>query len=285
MLALSCGRDAPEAGYAEAGRLNLPDDRWEPMAVAAAADGRVFVADGSFNNAIHIFAANGVYLGAVGGPGRAPGKLLVPTDVAGGPGGECYVADFGNKRLAVFGADGRFIKTLGEGVIRAPMGVAAAPDGELFVADAEAGLVVFAPDGHVRRLSTGDASGPIDVACSPDRRVALAAVNAGAVIILNKNGKRLGAVAPPDKRPCQIVEITFGPDRELFALGRRFSEHGAEEYYVWTFAPDGTPRGKINLPLTSPSGLAVSPAGTIYVADGSRHTVKVYKKRKSKSRA
>jgi DNA-binding beta-propeller fold protein YncE len=58
----------------------------------AVAGGRVYVAD-FYNNRIQVFTDRGRYLG------QATDSLRLPTDVAVGPRGELFVADFGHRRI------------------------------------------------------------------------------------------------------------------------------------------------------------------------------------------
>jgi DNA-binding beta-propeller fold protein YncE len=93
-----------EGGF---GRLGAgPGDLKYPCSVAVAPEGGpgppgIYVADWG-NNRIQRFDRDGRPLGSFGGPGRAPGEMATPWDVAVGPDGRLYVADYGNHRVQVF---------------------------------------------------------------------------------------------------------------------------------------------------------------------------------------
>ena len=111
----------------------------QPNSVGFGPNGDVFVSDGYVNSRVVQFTAEGRLVRIFGGKkGAGPGELNTPHGVAVDPQGRVVVADSGNKRLAIFGADGAFLKN-----VAAPSrgGVAAAPDGTLYVSDVNAGAV------------------------------------------------------------------------------------------------------------------------------------------------
>jgi tripartite motif-containing protein 71 len=265
----------------DAGRLNFPANSWEPAAVAAG-PGRVYVADASMNSAIQVFDADRLYVGGLGGLGKAPGELFVPTDVAVGPDGTVYVTEFGTRRVSVFKPDGALERVVGEGAFAAPFGVAAGPDGRIFVADAEAGGVfIFSATGELRERWGAEAGveRAWDVACAEDGRIAVILAD-GSDILVFAPGKagpaRLRIAAEPSFIP---VECAFGPRGRIFVLGKVTSAGGTEDYCVFRLSARGLVEARIETSLTSPSGLAVSPDGLVYVADGPRHEVRIYRPR------
>ncbi len=279
-LALSCGHREAPTSYKEAGRLNFPGDSWEPAAAAVAPDGTIYVADASLHSAVQVFAPSGIYLGGIGRLGKSAGELFVPTDVAIGPGGKLYVAEFGTRRVSVYARDGRFLRTLGEGVLTAPFGVAAGPDGTVYVADAEGGGVfIFSPEG--KQIGHWGASFGVgeawDVACAADGRVAVVTAASRSIYLFPPAGGKATKLAVADGAPFTPVEATFGPDGGVIVLGSRAVADGAEEYSVALFSRAGVFRQEVDVSLPTPTALAVAADGTIYVGDGSRHEVKVYK--------
>jgi DNA-binding beta-propeller fold protein YncE len=280
LAALSCRPEAEEAGYVEAGRLNFPLDTWEPVAVAAGDDGRVYVADASANGAVQVFDAARLYVGGLGGLGKGPGELFVPLDVAAGPGGTVYAAEFGTRRVSVFGPDGRLVRLVGEGVLTAPFGVAAGPKGEVYVADAEAGGVfVFSREGELvgRYGADEGVARAWDVTCADDGRFA----------VIVADGTEVFVFYPPEFEPRLFrveeepsfvpVECAFGPRGRIFVLGKVTSAGGTEDCRVFRLSPGGLVEAAIECGLTSPTGLAVARDGAVYVADGPRRTVSIYR--------
>jgi DNA-binding beta-propeller fold protein YncE len=284
ILALACAPHESAEYYADAGRLNLPNDSWEPAAVAAGPDGTVYVADSSLNCAVQIFDAEGLYLGAIGGLGKGPGELFVPTDVAVGPDGNIYVTEFGTHRVSVFGADGTFVTTVGGGDLVAPFGVAVGADGKVYVADVEAGgLLIFSPEGVLLETWGKDrGTGHIlDVAVAPDGGVAFAPGAAGDVVFYTAGHAEPQHLITGEDPGCAPSEIAFGPRGNFFVLCQRTDAGGTLDNFVAKLSPNGELLEEIPLSLTSPSAVAVAPDGTMYVADGPRHDVRIYKLRQS----
>jgi DNA-binding beta-propeller fold protein YncE len=91
------------------------------------------------------FTATGSFIRAWGrqnlnATGLKPDDFYGPRGIAIGPGGSVYVADTGHKRIQVFDANGRFLRSIGEtgggpGQFNEPSSVALDAAGNLFVAD------------------------------------------------------------------------------------------------------------------------------------------------------
>ncbi len=87
--------------------------------------GNVWVADGYGSNAVHCFDAFGELLQTLTGSEGA-GRFDCPHAVfihrREGRDPELYVADRGNARVAVYGLDGTFLRSVGAGVLTSPSG-------------------------------------------------------------------------------------------------------------------------------------------------------------------
>src|SRR5690606_16022524 len=111
----------------------------------------VWVADGYGMSLVHRYDEHGRYLGSLSGEEGAAGvfdcphSLWVDTRRA-EP--ELYVADRGNRRLQVFGLDGRYRRTVGEGVLECPCGGVLYGDA-LVVPELCARLAVLDADDHL----------------------------------------------------------------------------------------------------------------------------------------
>ena len=79
-----------------------------PRGVAAAPDGRVWVAD-TGNNRLMVFDAMLATPETIGKKGAGPAEFNGPVGIAAGPDGRIYVADVGNRRIQVFDAAGKFV--------------------------------------------------------------------------------------------------------------------------------------------------------------------------------
>ena len=286
LLALSCAPQERTERYVDVGRLNLPGDSWEPTALAVAPDGKIYVGDSSLNCAVQIFDVDGLYLGAIGGLGKGPGELFVPTDVAADPDGNIYVAEFGTHRVSAFRADGTFVRTIGERDLAAPFGVAAGPDGKIYVADAEAGgLLIFSPEGVLLETwgEDRDTGQILDVAIAPDGGVAYAPGAAGDVLFFTAGRANPLRLKIGEDLASVPAEIAFGPGGNFFILSQRTDAGGALENFVAEFSPKGELLEEVPLSLTAPSAVAVAPDGTLYVADGTRREVRIYRPRQSET--
>ncbi|MGA7730549.1 MAG: SMP-30/gluconolactonase/LRE family protein, partial [Chloroflexia bacterium] len=129
--------------------------------IAVDKDGNIYVAD-TWNHRVQKFDATGkfvtrwgefVNLGDQGGfgDGSKNNKFYGPRGVAVGPDGNVYVSDTGNKRISIFTPDGTYVREIGSGMtpdriaqnypfnqpgeMVEPIGVAVDTQGNVFVVD------------------------------------------------------------------------------------------------------------------------------------------------------
>lgn len=135
----------------EAGLYDEPG-RYRPTDVAVAPDGRFFVADGYGQNVVHRFAADGTWLGLIGGPGEEPGRFRTPHGVLVDTRHEpprLLVADRENGRLQAFDLEGRHLGVV-EGMLRRPCKVRLAGD-DLVIPDLAGRVTIL--DGEDRLVT------------------------------------------------------------------------------------------------------------------------------------
>lgn len=130
------------------------DMTFQPTAVAFSGSGgdrTVWVADGYGAHLVHRFRPDGEWLGAIAGGDdghlrfQTPHGLLVDTR---GPEPEVLVTDRAARRLQAFDLDGRYRRTIAEGVLTSPS--ALAPLGDLLiVGELNASLAVLDADGRL----------------------------------------------------------------------------------------------------------------------------------------
>lgn len=77
---------------------------------APAPDGRLYVADGYGNAAIHVFSPGGDHEFSWGEPGAGPGQFRLPHGIAIDRRGLVYIADRENSRIQIFTAAGAFVE-------------------------------------------------------------------------------------------------------------------------------------------------------------------------------
>ena len=124
------------------GRAGDPPERLDqPMDVAVAPNGDVFIAEGDHSGTqvarISKFSADGTFVKSWGRPGSAPGELRIPHGLAFDARGRLFVADRGNHRVQIFDQDGNHLdeyRSFGR-----PSDVFVDASDRLYVIDSESG--------------------------------------------------------------------------------------------------------------------------------------------------
>jgi phospholipase C len=220
-----------------------------------------------------------VFVRAVGGSGK--GRLTDPFGVAAGPGGDVWVADRGSSRIVEFSPAGKLITAAapaGAGALAGPEGVAVSAAGRVWVADTGHNrLVELSAGGKVLAVAGQPGSGRGQLS----RPAAVAVTRSGSVYVADQGNSRVAefapsgaylrsfAVATPDG-----VAIDAAGDVWVSSPGyandnaagdvagntvREFSPAGAA---IRSFGVTQSSYGA----LSNPAGLAVGPAGQVYVA-------------------
>lgn len=191
--------------------------------------------------------------GTYGYADGASAQFRSPRGLALAASGELYVADTGNRALRVVGLDGT-VRTLAGGpaapAFQEPAAVAVAPDGSLVVADTGRNrLYRVSASGTVTDLAGDGQPGAVDgpgASARFDDPRGLAVDAAGIVYVADLNNHRIRTVAADGTVATLAGSATVG------------SADG-----------DGA-----SASFTSPSGLALAPDGTLYVADVGAHAVR-----------
>ena len=186
--------------------------------------------------------------------------LSQPAQVAVDGLGRLYVADAGNNRIAMAGAGGGVVTSMGTG-LKAPQGVAVDNVGNVFVADTANNRIVELPAGggqstlNVPGLSAPtqlavDAAGNLFVADSGDARIVEVPVNSEPVTV------NLGTatIAPAG------VAVDAASDLYI-------ADSASDS--VIEFAQGSVNGNQLVTGLGSPKGVAVDLNGSVYVADAS----------------
>jgi RHS repeat-associated protein len=241
-----------------------------PRGVAVGLDGSVYFTDEN-SHSVRRIAPDGTIHAVSGGNGAGfsgdfgPAKLaqlFTPLDVAVGPDGSLYIADFGNNRIRRVTPGGIIHTVAGSGAtgvqqgalsgdggpaigaeLNGPSGIAVGPDSSFYIADRFNHRVrVVYPDGVIATMAGGGSKGPgnvgIDVELSSVEDVALGPD--GSVYIANGGGAH------------QIYKVVPGGKLELFA--------GTGTPHV---SGDGGPATLAT--LDTPTQLAVASDGSVYV--------------------
>jgi ABC-type Fe3+/spermidine/putrescine transport system ATPase subunit len=101
-------------------------------------EGKLYVAD-ALNNRVQVFSDDGEFQGTLSGQDTDLG-LRFPYDIALGPDGSFYVAEYAACRVTAVGPDGRLLGRYGSpgrgaGQFQTPWGIAVGPTGRIYVTD------------------------------------------------------------------------------------------------------------------------------------------------------
>ncbi|MSR37577.1 MAG: hypothetical protein EXS02_01885 [Planctomycetes bacterium] len=137
--------------WPEASGIYEKEDQYNPTAIAVAADGRIFVADGYGRSWVHIYDSQRKYLKSFGGPGTDKGKFQTPHGLLLDNRGKeplLLVCDRANHRLQWFTLDGTYVRMMDKD-LRLPCNAWPLADGELAVADLEGRVSILGKDDKV----------------------------------------------------------------------------------------------------------------------------------------
>ena len=112
-------------GYPKTSGIYPDEGKYLPTAIAQAADGRIFVADGYGLSWVHLYDKDRNYLRSIGGRGTEPGKFQTPHGLwidTRGPSPELLVADRENSRIQRFDLEGKLLGVV-SGMLRRPCGM------------------------------------------------------------------------------------------------------------------------------------------------------------------
>jgi len=260
-----------------------------PGSVRALGDdgaGGVFIA-GTDGRIRHVDRA-GSLAGEFGASGSGRGEFRDVTDLALGPDGLLYVADYGNARIQVIRTDGGFVQEWRGNAfhdnIRVPQHVAVAPDGEIYISNEGNGTISrFGPDGRfISSASVGDANLPRGLSIGPD----------GTVWVMVLYGYYDGALRRLDRdlRKLQSLTPNFG-DRDYTGPGSYglFSD-AANRVYVCdeegarvlkfvdrALATEWGGRGSADGQFERPRCVTTTPDdATVLVTDGQLNRIQVF---------
>ena len=92
---------------------------------------RIVVSDHS-NHCIKLYDDRSHFIACYGSLGSGPGQLRAPRGVCSDKQGNLLVCDSGNKRVSVFGADGRFLRhllTSEDSALKSPFDISTSSEG------------------------------------------------------------------------------------------------------------------------------------------------------------
>jgi len=259
------------------------------------------------NGVIHVLAGNniqgmatssGTKVTASGGGfsgdnGPATSAALNrPLGVAYDSNGNLYIADTGNNRIRMVNAQGTITTFAGSGQITStgntniageaalsgPRDVAVDPSGNLYINDHDHGLIrKVTPLGIISTVASSCAGNQLadvnGVAVDQQGRVYFALTSANLVCVISPSGVNTVSTAPYNlNQPCGVAVDAGGDVLIADTANQRILEAAAGGPVSILagnsqegFSGDGGPATAAS--LHNPFGLAISPAGPIYIAD------------------
>lgn len=279
----------------------------------AFSDGSAYVVDQG-DDRVEVFTLAGAYVSQFGFEGSGEGQFSAPSGISSDPvSGDLYVTDSGNDRIEQFDVVGVFIaafgsKGSGEGQLEAPEDAVVNAAGEIYVPDSgnnrvqEWELAPQSPAYTAQFGAAGDEPGqlgqPRDVAIANDGNVLVADTANGRIEEFTPQGKYEAEFGSFGEGAGQLSEpwalavdakgnvwiADTGNDRvdELNAKGEFVSafgygvSDGESKLEVCTTTCRAGIAGAAAGQLAGPQGIAVTPAGAVYVSDGGNHRVEEY---------
>ena len=205
--------------------------------------------------------------------------LADPSSVTVGSGGTLWVADTGHDRIVEFSQAGRLIISVG-GRLDQPEGVATDAAGHVWVADTGHDRVVeFSPAGHVLAAfgSAGSGDGqldqPVALALSPSGDVWVADQGNSRVEEFSASGRYLASIKVPT--PAGVAVDAAGDiwvSSPSYAPGNAVEEFSPTGRSLQSFGTTQAGYGD----LGDTGGIAIGPAGRVYVAQPDYGWVSVF---------
>ena len=242
-----------------------------PVNVAVAGNGNVYVSD-EWMHRISIFTRDGEYVGKwAERVGAGDGELNGPAGLAIDREDNVYVVDSMNHRVQKFTADGRFLAKFGTrgsgaGEFDMPWGIDLDREGNIYIADwrndriqkfTAAGefLMQFGSSG----AGPGEFNRPADVAVDRD----------GIIYVADWLNHRLQVFEPDGSFICEKTG-----DATVSKWGKDKLDANPEMWGERERAP-GLEREK---DFWAPTGVAVDDSNTVFVCEGPRNRIQVYRK-------
>src|SRR6202453_4065500 len=179
-----------KAGVAGTG----PDEFNEPSAVAIAANGDIFVADGhggDSNARVVKFTKDGTFIKTWGKKGTGPSEFDVPHCITFDPGGRLLVCDRNNNRIQIFDQDGNYISELRQ--YSRPSSIVVDKNGIIYVSDSESESVSKNHDGWKRGIRIGNLNAGTVTALIPDPNLVATSTSSAEGIAVDSKGVIYGA--------------------------------------------------------------------------------------------
>jgi sugar lactone lactonase YvrE len=205
--------------------------------------------------------------------------------------GQIWTTDRFNGTVAVYDADGKFVKVFDPGADRAdwqPLGLGFDKVGDAYIADVSHGAAVidvFGPDGKFVRSFGGSSSldHPNGIAIADDGTVYVTDTGNGRLQVFDASGNRIGLVSRGDAVGNLGLPVGVAIDDQGRVLVADSSASQVQAYaqmvagesgprYINAFGEKGS--GDAN--FSFPNGLAADGRGRVYVADWGNDRLEIW---------
>lgn len=268
-----------------------------PGAYTPADPNMIAVADRG-NDRIQVFWPNGTFAFKFGF--EFDNHYRRAADLAVGPDGRIFVANYDTSDVTVFHPDGSYAFLLGHsggalGQFAGPYAVAVGPDGRIVVSDSDGSdgrIQVFRPNGEFELAFNYDGyiyNHAHDVAVGPNGRIFVGGGGSdGVFTVFHPNGSLAADFDPPGRNYGNLIDV--GPDGSVVVIARLDGDDGVyvlhpNGSHVMTgqvlhpngsLAADGRPVRLDDLLPPGPIDFAVGSDGQIVVSSRYNHTVRVF---------
>ena len=257
-----------------------------PMCIAEDSRGRLYVTD-DYTHRVSVFDYNGNFIRAWGERGEDAGQFHGPSGVAVDTEDNIYIADTNNDRIQKFTSAGEFIRAFGSsgsgaGEFNMPWGIAVAPGRDLYIADwGNDRIQRFTPDCEfvsaygVSGRADGELLRPSGVAIDERGYMYVSDWGNERVQVFDANGaflQNLRGEAGLSKWAANFLEINreegearaksnLEPELEVDDADDPHAQSAYIEKYFW-----------------APMSVKLDGEGRVYVTDGNRHRIQVYRR-------
>lgn len=202
----------------------------------AARNGRIYICDLGLH-CVHVIDLVKKTYGLLGERGQLQNPVNITIDAA----GTKYVCDTGKRRVAVFDAQDRFVRYLGDPGRAVPSDLALRGD-ELVVADVAGGEVeIWSRTGQLLHVIARKGKGPgqlrrpTNVAVGADGRIFVADTVSSVVNVYDRQGRFVRSIGGPGDRPGSFARpkgIAIDPQGRIFVADAQWE-------VVQAFSPQG----------------------------------------------